>query len=297
MSRYPAKDILVELGFPDQDIVVFDGEWPSTIVTMRENTGKLDRGFVGFFDIFIPTRTVTLHELTGGYKRKKYNYRYGMAGFNPPEAEWAISWEGVLEGFAIVYETSTIEKASQELFGESYKSLDWRQAICDRAPAIAYLGLDIAGQATTGFPAGKTHVNLQMRAFLAMLIRRYAVTPERNTALVGVSSRQVLRAVQYIEAHLTQPLSLQHISDVSAASIGHLNRLFRVEVGHTVWGYVMLRRINAAAEKLTQSDDTVENIAKQFGFKSRSNFTRQFKTIRGKSPGNFRKEAQRQSQV
>ena len=294
MSFSPAKDILLKLGFSDEDIVDFDGEWPSTIITIRENTGNSDRMFVGFFDIFIPTRTFTLHELTGGYKRKKYNYRYGMAGFNPPDAKWEISWEGVLEGFAIIFETSTIEKASQELFGESYKSLDWRRAICDRAPAIAYLGLDIASQVTTGFPAGKPHVNLQMRAFLAMLIRRYAVTPERNTALVGVSSRQVLRAIQYIESHLSQPLTLQHISDVSAASIGHLNRLFRVEVGHTVWGYVMSRRINAAAEKLAQSEDTIENIAKQYGFKSRSNFARQFKSIYGKPPGAFRKETLRQ---
>ena len=91
-----------------------------------------------------------------------------------------------------------------------------------------------------------------------------------------------------------QPLTLQHISDVSAASIGHLNRLFRVEVGHTVWGYVMSRRINAAAEKLAQSEDTIENIAKQYGFKSRSNFARQFKSIYGKPPGAFRKETLRQ---
>lgn len=263
------------------------GAWPAYVLVTRRNSGRAKRPERNKFEIFLPMRSVTFRDLSG-HRRTTYPYRRGMIGFTLPLERWWIEWDGVIEGAAFIIDPSTMRQAAADVFGEEWSDLTWRSVLGDHAPAIAYLGLDIVSQIATGYPAGRSHVDDLMRTFLSMLLRRYSSTVDRNTSLVGVSSHPVLRAVQYIESHLGDDLTRQEVCDKSAVSLPHLNRLFRAELGDSVWGYIQKRRLDVARVGLASTNQPITSVAVSCGFRTRANFTRCFRARFGMSPSDFR---------
>lgn len=284
-----SKEKLIKLGIGSKDIVEINGQWPVTIVLFKIGSNTLERFFGKLFDLFLPTRPVTLREISGENVRTTFHYRSGMVGFNPPNEYWTVEWEGTIEGVSILIEPEIMNCAAKSLLDEELCIQTWRLALSDHAPAIAYLGLDIASQAAAGFPAGKGHVEMQIQTLLAMIIMRYSSTQARDTALVGMFSRQVLKAVKFIKSHFGDEIDVQKICDISGTSLVHLNRLFRAELGDSVWVYVKRHRLNFAAQQLKTSCMPVSHIAKLCGMPSRQSFAIQFKREFGATPTEFRK--------
>jgi AraC family transcriptional regulator len=72
-------------------------------------------------------------------------------------------------------------------------------------------------------------------------------------------------AVAHIESHLASPLTVPDIARAVGISHNHLTRLFRAEVGHTVVGYVRLRRMERARHLLLESTLSIAAIAASVG--------------------------------
>ena len=68
------------------------------------------------------------------------------------------------------------------------------------------------------------------------------------------SGEIVQRAIDYIEDHLTESLTLEEIAGVAAMSSPNLYRLFHSLTGHPIKEYIRKRRINEAANCLRDSD-------------------------------------------
>ena len=64
------------------------------------------------------------------------------------------------------------------------------------------------------------------------------------------SGEIVQRAIDYIEDHLTESLTLEEIAGVAAMSLPNLYRLFHSLTGHPIKEYIRKRRINEAANFL-----------------------------------------------
>jgi len=282
------REKLLKGGIDPSDAVSIGGTWPFTMVLNRINSGVIDRPLVDSFDFFMPTRPVTLYETTGGYSRRKFVYRPGMLAFSPPRADWSIEWEGVMEGVAFAFELTTIQKAVSAIYAESFDTMEWRLALSDHSPALAYLGLDIAGQVAAGYPNGPMRVDEQVRVFLSMAIRRYSSTASRQTALVGVMSAPALRAVKFIEQNLSGQLSVERVCSVAAVSLPQLNRIFRAEIGDSVWRYITKKRLSSAADELRRTQRSIADIAAGCGFSGVRHFRRSFKAEYGVTPEAYR---------
>lgn len=279
---------LERAGVSIRDFYQVDGDWPAKLFVMRLQSSQLNRHFSDQFDIFLPTRHVNLQEVGREGRRRNFSYKRGVIAFNPPDEDWTIEWEGIIEGFSFLLDVDTMNRAVKELLGVPINTIQWRLAFSEHAPAIAYLGLDIANQVATGYPAGKAFVYSQMQTFLMMLLRRYARSPGRDTRMIGVLSHQVLRAVQYIDSHLAEDLTVETICDASSISVAHLNRLFRAELNESVWSYVQLQRLRRARDLLKTTALTLSDIQKQCGYSTREHFTRQFKARYKMSPTHYR---------
>ena len=264
------------------------GPFPAFATLLRMPPGQMDRAFVQDFELFVPTRPLELSELSGGHARRRFSYRGGMVAFNSPGAKWSISWEGMIEGLSLIITREVMEKAVRDLFGEDPEVMEWRMALSDNAPAIAYLGLDLVSQASIGYPAGERHFEQVSRALFSMIIRRYGQTPERDTATVGITSRSVLAAIRHIEHNLSEPLSVELICDATATTAPQLNRQFRTELGQSIWAYVQRRRIRTAAQLLRTTDKAIAEVGEMVGFPTRSNFLKAFKSAYGRSPSDYR---------
>ena len=281
-------DILKSVDIPKHNIFTFGERWPVTLVLFNLTNGVLNRDLQGYFDIFIPTRRVELFETTGGRRRKKFLYRKGDVGFNTLDSQWSIEWIGCLEGVNLIIQPEVMLDFVLEHFGEYSQNIEWRTALSDHMPTIAYLTLDIASQIATGYPMSKKAVGLQIETLLTLIVRRYSSTSDRQTSEIGITSPQVLRAVNFINQNLKADLSVTRICDVGAGSQAQMNRLFRAELGQSIWQYVRQKRLRAAANELKQSKKAISSVAKSYRFQSTTTFANQFKLHFGKTPGQYR---------
>jgi AraC-like DNA-binding protein len=265
-------------GLPGR-VATLAGPWPVTVTYMKYEPSSLDRPPAGFHDLFIALRTVELLEHLGP-RRQHYGYRRASVGFTPRGQTWSITWLGVLEGFGFLIRDEVLRAAGGDLPAEA----SWRMALSDHAPAIGYLGIEIATQVLNGFPLGRGHVERLLAGFLAMVAKRYSASPERDALRRAGNRMQVERALRYIEDHLHTPFALDDVCHVAGLSSAHINRCFQSEIGTSVWQYVKARRLERARDLLSDTSLSVAQVAAACGFSSASHFTTSFRARYGTSP-------------
>lgn len=100
----------------------------------------------------------------------------------------------------------------------------------------------------------------------------------------------IQQSIDYIEARLSEELTLAGIAKAMFYSEYHFHRTFLYFIGDTVTSYVRKRRLSKAAELLTNSDLKVLDIALCCGFGSHEAFTRAFRKMYGILPTECRKQ-------
>ncbi|RLC51416.1 MAG: hypothetical protein DRH79_06225 [Candidatus Cloacimonadota bacterium] len=102
-------------------------------------------------------------------------------------------------------------------------------------------------------------------------------------------SRQIQKALNFMEGRLTCNLELEDIADIANFSMFHFHRLFVGIVGYTPMDYVRRRRLSEAARELVYSMRSIKVIAYRYQFESQASFTRAFGKQFELSPGKVRK--------
>lgn len=99
----------------------------------------------------------------------------------------------------------------------------------------------------------------------------------------------VEKAVDYIEAHLEDELTLDKIADALNYSKFYVARAFNEETGGTVYKYIQGRRMTMAAQKLVKTDQPIIEIAYRAHYDSQQAFTLAFKQVYECTPKIYRK--------
>lgn len=131
---------------------------------------------------------------------------------------------------------------------------------------------------------------------LAMLAAAEAIriNGARTRKEGGLSQKQLAAAIDYIDAHLAEDISLQDIANAADLSTFHFSRAFKQSTGMTPYRHLMQARIEHAKLLMrAPSPIPVAQIAVQAGFKSASHFSRTFAEIAGLSPREFRRQFRR----
>jgi len=97
------------------------------------------------------------------------------------------------------------------------------------------------------------------------------------------------RVLQYIEANLTNQISLTEVANVSYFSPYHLHRIFSAIMGETVNDYIVRRRLEKAVNILIfKTQLPITQVALDCGFSSSANFSKAVKLYFGFSPTEIR---------
>jgi AraC-like DNA-binding protein len=96
------------------------------------------------------------------------------------------------------------------------------------------------------------------------------------------------RVIDFIEANLAQPLTLELLAHVAGLSVFHFARVFRQATGFSPYRYVSERRLQRAQRLLMAQDLAVHEIAPLCGFPRHANFSAAFTRARGMSPSRYR---------
>ena len=109
----------------------------------------------------------------------------------------------------------------------------------------------------------------------------------------GLSSLQMRRATEFLEAHLDGNIDLQQVAEACDLSVSHFARAFKQTFRRPPYRWLIERRVDRARDLMTNSRLPLADIAIQSGFADQSALNRSFKRIHGVTPGIWRRRTTR----
>ena len=128
---------------------------------------------------------------------------------------------------------------------------------------------------------------------LLVIVGRYfreSVSSQSEAKEVFDRHRDAIRkAIDYIDAHYADQISIEEISRVSLLSQSYFSYLFKLITNRTFVEYLTSRRVEHAMDLLKNTDLLVAEVCYDSGFQNVNHFNRTFKSAAGLSPSEFRK--------
>ena len=99
----------------------------------------------------------------------------------------------------------------------------------------------------------------------------------------------IQRAIDYVEAHLTDDIDYEAAAREAASSVFHFQRMFSMLVGYTLGDYIRMRRLSLAADELHRTNGKIIDIALRYGYDTPESFSRAFARFHGITPTEARR--------
>ncbi|MBV8624585.1 MAG: helix-turn-helix transcriptional regulator [Herbaspirillum sp.] len=92
----------------------------------------------------------------------------------------------------------------------------------------------------------------------------------------------------YIEAHLSENITVATLASLCHMSGSCFSRVFKASTGHTLCQWITRVRLQRARTLLASSTLSIAEIANAIGFHDQSHFVRKFKQVNGVSARDWR---------
>ena len=96
------------------------------------------------------------------------------------------------------------------------------------------------------------------------------------------------KAIDYIEANLTEKIDYEKVAAESFSSSYHFQRVFSILCGYTLGEYIRLRRLSLAGAELANGKEKVIDIALKYGYDNPDSFAKAFQKFHGITPSQAR---------
>ncbi|MBQ8610961.1 MAG: helix-turn-helix domain-containing protein [Oscillospiraceae bacterium] len=103
-------------------------------------------------------------------------------------------------------------------------------------------------------------------------------------------SKLAIDVANYIQHHLSEPITAEDIAKELYLSRPYLSRKFIEETGISLTDYILNEKTEEAKRLLRYSDKSLTAISGYLGFSSQSHFSRVFKKYSGSTPGEYREK-------
>lgn len=134
--------------------------------------------------------------------------------------------------------------------------------------------------------AALTHIIAEME-------HRQAASSEAVPAILSFQpaqssvSKYVEEAIQYIQNHYHEDITISTVAGFLEISEGYLSRVFKKETDYTFTSYLTYYRIQLAMNLLKDYRVKVYEVADQVGYSDTAYFSAQFKKVTGISPSEY----------
>lgn len=130
-------------------------------------------------------------------------------------------------------------------------------------------------------------MNSILYEYLFLLAQKF---PNVQTAICQKKPSYAEDALQYIEDHYCDPITIQDIADHLGINRSYLHRLFKSFTSVSIQSYLLDYRIKQACILLKNTDLSIRVIAHSVSFIDPLYFSRLFRQKMGVSPSEYRKE-------
>ncbi len=160
-----------------------------------------------------------------------------------------------------------------------------------RDPAIERLGMALLGADEFGNPFGRLYADSISIAIVTRLLDTAGKTnPASRRTPSSLASWRLKRVIEYIDANLSESISLMELGSVAGLTRMHFAAQFRSSTGLRPHEYLMRSRVERAQELLRSSNQPIREVALQVGFQNQAHFTTTFKRFVGLPPRAWRAE-------
>lgn len=97
-------------------------------------------------------------------------------------------------------------------------------------------------------------------------------------------NEDIIKAQKYVQTHICEKISLTEVAEHLHLNSSYFSRMYKKETGEGFVEYVTRVKMEKAIELLEESIKSVEQIAFELGFESKSYFLKTFKRFYGLSP-------------
>lgn len=196
---------------------------------------------------------------------------------------WDVG-EGLQRSIVVEFEEELLSTYCPERFDGPMARGHLRPHDYAPAPALASLLRLLAREIDPRTERGPLFADMLIR-LLAIEICETAWTRSAPVARTGQGpDRRIVRAVDYIMAHLGDNVSLRDVAVAAGLSVGALAKLFPRHTGISPHAYMLDRRVEKACLLLQSTDMPIVQVALATGFADQAHLSKALKRKRGKTP-------------
>jgi AraC family transcriptional regulator len=158
-----------------------------------------------------------------------------------------------------------------------------------RDPALERLGRALLDADQTADRSGDLYADCISMAIIARLLARSTrKAPDERPKAAELARWRLKRAMDYVEAHLAEPVSLADVAAAAGLTRMHFAAQFRAATGLRPHEYLLRRRIERAQALLVGTGAAVVDVALSVGFQTQAHFTSVFNKFAGQPPRAWR---------
>ncbi|MBW4616661.1 MAG: AraC family transcriptional regulator [Desmonostoc vinosum HA7617-LM4] len=225
-------------------------------------------------------------ERTAEGRRSQDYFGVGDIMITPPYLHRKLAWDQQAEFLLLRLESKLFAAAIYECVDAERVEIIPTFKVCD--PLIQQIGLALKSELEIDGLCDRLYAESMANALAVHLLKRYSTrTSNIPNYTGGLPKHKLQQAIDYIQAHFAEDISLEAIAVHLSMSQYYFARLFKQSTGFSPYQYLIQCRIERAKKLLLQEQQSIANAALQVGFASQSQFGRHFKRLTGVTPKQF----------
>jgi len=181
------------------------------------------------------------------------------------------------------------EACARSLKGVLSHSIFLRRQVIEGDPGLLTALLRLFEGCEAGVESNVLDITGALYGLFAGLTRRRGEAAlDTPSSRFGQKAEQLKPALEYIETHYGQSITLEALARLTGMSPKYFCRFFKTIVHRSPIDYVNYYRVECASHFLASGDMTVAEIAQHCGYNDSSFFIKQFRKYKGTTPRRYR---------
>jgi AraC family transcriptional regulator len=204
----------------------------------------------------------------------------------PAHHETLWDWEGDLWELQLLLDADTLDRAAEELSGRPATLID---GIGIENPELWDIARDAEREIAAPRIGTRLFADILSQRLALALLRGHSTAQQRfGGQPMGIAPVKLQRALDFIEAHLAEDISLASIAAAAGLSEWHFARGFKEATGRSPHRHLVERRLEHARQLLRATPKSLAQVALESGFASQSHLTTAMRESCGITPKRYR---------
>jgi len=256
-----------------------------------EGLSKIARPIAGELGYIVVLQLKAIPFIEQFFGRKKVSsgyYPIGAVSAISLQEEPSVFLPNPFDALVLFVTQADLDEVTYAHRAPRVEQLVWPLGTFD--PVVYHLGKSFLASLEQPHDASKIFLDHILHALNSHIVCSYSgVTISAPKFRGGLSSLQMRRATELLEAHLDGDIALQQVAEACELSVSHFARAFKQTFRTPPYRWLIERRVDRARDLMTNSRLPLADIAARCGFADQSALNRSFKRIHGVTPGIWRR--------